>query len=313
MSNTESAIPAFDSFPEIQTLGREAIQGLSNEWLYTPIARKYNVKKVEIGGVDKRPLIQNIEIEHLHDPLASPTASHLLHFPLDDLLNYIIERGIASPEVRLRLKQLVRLKRDRSPFAFQRYKTQEPRRLYIRCKNSSCWTIFETQYTILSGQTWHGIFDPLNCPACGATSALDASDFFTMDVPDETPVEVKGMEDPTVTWFSVIVRWTPLAYSSVLPLIGRLNDAEFEGKLAETVFFVGPHATSSMPYARLYFLHRPQSFNKVFRPETHDWDEVRHAATNKTLYELGDFSVISKLKVEPLAPILIGSARGNAG
>ena len=53
---------------------------------------------------------------------------------------------------------------------------------------------------------------------------------------------------------------------------------------------------------RLYFAYRDQSFNKVFRKETESWEEVRHAATNKTLYELADFSVLARLKIESLRP-----------
>jgi hypothetical protein len=78
-------------------------------------------------------------------------------------------------------------------------------------------------------------------------------------------------------------------------------EGEFEGYLAETVLFLGPQGSSSMPLGRLYFAHRDQSFNKVFREESGTWEEVRHAATMKTLYELADFGVLATLKIEPLA------------
>ena len=83
--------------------------------------------------------------------------------------------------------------------------------------------------------------------------------------------------------------------------MGRINDAEFEGYSAETVLFLGPQGSSSMPLGRLYFAHRNQSFNKVFRKETGTWEEVRHAATKKTLYELADFRVLARAQDAPLA------------
>jgi hypothetical protein len=62
-----------------------------------------------------------------------------------------------------------------------------------------------------------------------------------------------------------------------------------------------PEGGSSDKYCPMYFLHRPHSFNKVYRPDKDTWEEVRHFATNKTLYELADFGVLSSLKVRKLA------------
>ena len=55
-----------------------------------------------------------------------------------------------------------------------------------------------------------------------------------------------------------------------------------------------------MPFARLQFRYREHSFNKVFREDSGTWEEVRHVATSKTLYELADFSVLASLKVETI-------------
>jgi hypothetical protein len=300
MSTLDTAIPAFDHLPEVQRLGKNVIQRLSDEWLRTPPARRHNVERIVIEEKAGRPFIADVSIEVLHDPLSDDSEGASVHFPLDELLVYIIDRAIADPEARLRLKQIVRVKRKNSPHAFQRYKTARPRRLHIQCKNPACQTIFETQCTVLPGQTWDGTFDAFTCPRCGQTNPLNPTDFFTVEMPEEKPVEVKNLDDPSVTPFFIIVPWKPQTFALIAPLIGRLNNAEFEGKPAETVLFLGPQASSAMPFGRLHFLHREHSFNKLFREDSGTWEEVRHVPTNKTLYELADFSVLAKLKVETI-------------
>ena len=198
---------------------------------------------------------------------------------------YIIERGIASPEVRLRFKQIVRARRERSQEAYQRYKSLTPRRLFIRCKNPDCLRIFATQYSLLPGQKMEGTFEPFTCPACNATYPMMPGDFFPLDCPEERPVDLKGPTGENEKWFSIVIPWRATIFSQIAPLMGRINDADFEGYSAETVLFIGPQGSSSMPLGRLYFAYRDQSFNKVFHEETGTWEEVRHVATKKTLYE----------------------------
>jgi hypothetical protein len=301
MSQTTTAIPAFDHLPEVNALGAAALQRLSDEWLRDPLAKRHGVKQITIKEDRGRTLIGDVAFEVLDDPSSDSLEPYTLHFPVDDLVLYIIERGVADPEVRLRLKQIVRARRERSGEAYQRSKSVAPRRLFIRCKNPQCLRIFETQYTAFPGRKLEGTFEPFACPACGTTNPVLPDDFFPLDCPEEKPVDLKGASGENEKWFSIVIPWRANVFSQIAPLVGRINDAEFEGYSVETVLFLGPQGSSSMPLGRLYFARRDQSFNKVFREETGTWEEVRHLATKKTLYELADFSVLAALKIEPLA------------
>lgn len=80
------------------------------------------------------------------------------------------------------------------------------------------------------------------------------------------------------------------------PLIGKINQSEFEGKAPETLLFMGPKASSQLPFGRLVFVHRPEGWNKMFRADTQTWEEVVHIGTGKGLYETSDFSPLAALK-----------------
>ena len=259
-----------------------------------PLAKRHGVKRITIQEDGGRALIRDVALEVLHDLSRDSLEPYSLHFPVDDLVLYIIERGVADPGVRLRLKQIVRARRERSGEAYQRYKSVAPRRLFIRCKNLQCQRIFETQYTAFPGHNLEGTFEPFACPACGSTNPVMPDDFLALDFPEEKPVDLKGPSGENEKWFSIVIHWRANVFSQIAPLVGRINDAEFEGYSAETVLFLGPQGSSSMPLGRLYFAHRDRSFNKIFREETGTWEEVRHAATKKTLYELADFSALRR-------------------
>jgi hypothetical protein len=301
MSQSATAIPAFDHLPEVNALGSATIQRLSEEWLETRLAKKHGVKQIIINEEGGRAIIEDVVLEVLHDPSRDSLEPYTLKFPVDEMVLYIIERGIAAPEVRLRLKQIVRARRGRSGEAYQRYNSPLPQRLFIRCKNPGCQRIFETHYTLLPGHKLEGSFEPFTCPACEATYPVLSGDFFPLDCPEENPVDLKGPTGKNEKWFSIVIPWRATIFSQIAPLVGRINDAEFEGHPAETVLFLGPQGSSSMPLGRLYFAYRDQSFNKLFHEETGTWQEVRHVATNKTLYERADFGALASLKVEPLA------------
>lgn len=81
------------------------------------------------------------------------------------------------------------------------------------------------------------------------------------------------------------------------PYRGKINDAAFEGRAPETVWFAGPQGSSKDPLARLVFVHRPEGWNKLFRPDTNTWEDVIHVATKKKLYEAVDFGPLAAMKI----------------
>ncbi len=82
----------------------------------------------------------------------------------------------------------------------------------------------------------------------------------------------------------------------VLPLIGKVNDAEFEGREPTTLLFFGERMGSASPHGWLIFVYRPEGWNKLFRPDTKTWEEVRFIGSERPIYESADFSPLAGLK-----------------
>jgi hypothetical protein len=173
-------------FRELQVLGQDAVQRLCNEWVRTLAARECGVEKVLIGdegnGLDMLDL--QIRIDFAPEPGFQEPKEIEIPFPVDNLLSYLIEHAIPIDR-QAELKNRVALKRQNAPYVYRRYKTEKPKRLYIRCK--TCRHILETQYSLLPQQKMGGTFDPFTCPDCGAEQPLAAEDFaFLEDVKGQT-------------------------------------------------------------------------------------------------------------------------------
>jgi hypothetical protein len=84
--------------------------------------------------------------------------------------------------------------------------------------------------------------------------------------------------------------------NTMINLEGKVNEHSFEGMGPETVLFMGANSSSRRPTATLLFIHRPEGWNKVFRPDKQIWDEVVFAATGKKLFESADFAPLAALK-----------------
>jgi len=80
------------------------------------------------------------------------------------------------------------------------------------------------------------------------------------------------------------------------PLMGKINDREFEGRDAGTLLFISPEASGDSPVGKLLFVHRPEGWNKMFDADTKTWEEVASVGTGKRLYESEDFSPLAGLK-----------------
>ena len=114
---------------------------------------------------------------------------------------------------------------------------------------------------------------------------------------DETPRRVAI--DHLLGWLAPITS----------PLLGKINDSEFEGKHTGTLLFMGQKASSDSPAGRLIFVYRPEGWNKMFRADTQTWEEVVHVGTGKGLYEAADFSPLAGLKASHLTLRVEGHAR----
>lgn len=78
----------------------------------------------------------------------------------------------------------------------------------------------------------------------------------------------------------------------------KVNACTFEGKFPGTVMFAGANSSSGTPIAKLFFLYRPEGWNKVCHPETGQWEEVVFAATGKPRYESVDFTPLTEMRVK---------------
>ena len=56
----------------------------------TATARRHNVRKIVIDEKGGRPFILDFSIEYFHDSLSDATEGSPVHFPIDDLVVYII-------------------------------------------------------------------------------------------------------------------------------------------------------------------------------------------------------------------------------
>jgi hypothetical protein len=112
--------------------------------------------------------------------------------------------------------------------------------------------------------------------------------------------EIKKQFPSAEIYTLVIPVKDPTAMSSIIsvasPLMGKINQSEFEGKAPGTLFFMGPKVSTTSSMGRLVFVDRPEGWNKVFRADTQTWEEVVHINTGKGLYEAADFSPLGALK-----------------
>jgi hypothetical protein len=83
--------------------------------------------------------------------------------------------------------------------------------------------------------------------------------------------------------------------STFSPYMGKLNDAEFGNRAAQTLMFMGPKASSGDPRAKLGFVFRPEGWNTAQDPETGEWVGITLGQTGKGPIQLADFSQIDKL------------------
>ncbi len=127
-----------------------------------------------IGQSGAKLVIANVGLEVPPDM----QGGEFVLFPLDYLLNYLIER-IAPPDQQERLKTIVAIKRfNAGPAAYQQYMVSPRKPLGVTCKNPECGQELITQLLGYPGQPFITDIEPFPCPRCGITSSFEAKDFF---------------------------------------------------------------------------------------------------------------------------------------
>jgi hypothetical protein len=168
----------FADFPDIMAIGRDALQERCNEWLKTSIARQSRVKVLAIGQEGARLIISNLGIE----PPPDIQAGENLYFPLDYLLEYLIERVVPADR-QARLKAILEMKRHNGgPAVYQRFAVTPTQPLGLKCKNPGCGAMLKTGLLGYAGEPFMRDIEPVACPVCGMVSSYEPQDFFV--IPD---------------------------------------------------------------------------------------------------------------------------------
>lgn len=103
---------------------------------------------------------------------------------------------------------------------------------------------------------------------------------------------------PSATVFTIPVLFQDAHPAKFRGTMGCINAAPFEGRAPGTVMFQGPKGSSSKRLAELYFVHRPEGWNTLYRADTQRYEEVRHVGTGEPIYRSVDFAPLAALKTQ---------------
>lgn len=103
---------------------------------------------------------------------------------------------------------------------------------------------------------------------------------------------------PSATVFTIPVLYEDSHPAKLGAYMGSINVANFEGRAPGTVMFQGPKGSSGKRLAELYFIHRPEGWNTLYRADTQRYEEVRHVATGEPIYRSVDFGPLAALKTQ---------------
>jgi hypothetical protein len=166
---------AFEPFPEIKGLDVQTLQELCDRWVVTPVAKECGVDQLRVSRSPKGIKLDfGIFIGGGYDSFEA------VHFPFDNLLDFIIDTAIPE-ENRDDLRARLRLLRQKlGPNVWQRYTLTDKKPLFLRCKNAECRHLMMTQFSLFPGQKliWEG--DTVACPRCSQTFAYVTKDLFML-------------------------------------------------------------------------------------------------------------------------------------
>lgn len=103
---------------------------------------------------------------------------------------------------------------------------------------------------------------------------------------------------PSAEIFTIPVLFAEAHPAALSSFMGCVNAQAFEGRAPTTVLFMGPQGSSGKPLAELFFIHRPEGWNTLYRADTQRYEEVRHVGTNEPPYRSVDFAPLAALRTQ---------------
>lgn len=130
----------------------------------------------------------------------------------------------------------------------------------------------------------------------GAHPAMDFGPLAAMEAPFAGLAEMK-YQFASAEAFTVPIPHSMARFTPLIPWMGAVNTAAFEGRAPGTLLFLGPRSNPTrFPDAELLFIHRAEGWNKIFREGTGRWEEVAVAESGTKLYRSRDFGPLAALK-----------------
>ena len=103
---------------------------------------------------------------------------------------------------------------------------------------------------------------------------------------------------PSAVVFTIPVLFEDALPTKFDPFVGCINAGTFEGRALGTVMFHGSKGSSGQRLAELYFVHRPEGWNTLYRADTQRYEEVRHLTTGEPIYRSVDFGPLAASKTQ---------------
>lgn len=159
------------AFPELEQLGQAKLQRLSDDWIATAIAREFAVSALEVHEEANKLLLPfeaqvTYRVQN-HDDY---------YFPMDELLTFIAEHGIANLEMKDAAKARIRRARqDGGPDVFRRFKVYMGPKLplFVTCQNAACGEVLQTPFSAYRAEKLQFDAEEIECPACRTSFVID--------------------------------------------------------------------------------------------------------------------------------------------
>jgi hypothetical protein len=157
-------------YPELTAIGREQMQLYCDEWVQRPIAKQFGIAQV-VADDSLRLYISVVSIARFLD-------GHQIVLPIDELVDFVIDRHDFEPGARQALHKRVRETRDTWPELNPQYDVATSRigRLHLTCKNPACGVLIETSHFAAEDDQINCPPCDLTCPACNQSHVYDGSD-----------------------------------------------------------------------------------------------------------------------------------------
>ncbi|MGV3608929.1 MAG: hypothetical protein ACO1RA_21170 [Planctomycetaceae bacterium] len=169
---SEKGVRVFEVFPEFKALGAAKLQSLCDKWRVTPLAREFAVASLTVDVIDGSFLLSFVlELNH------NFSGGDEYHFPMDELLFYVADNGVADRGQRESLKKRIKTVRRAAPDVYRRFILQPGPKLplFVTCKN--CGNLMQTNMEAYRVEQIRFEPESIVCPRCKQSFVSDGSDF----------------------------------------------------------------------------------------------------------------------------------------